>query len=303
QHRRLGKKNCRYFAANYMSAPKPRQTADERRARQAPKSALAVRVPAVVPVEVFQAGEIFLVVVDERLAVGVAGIVIAVALAAREFDRLENHQNAGTAPGFGRIEDRVHGGSRRLAEIEKGHAEQLFREVNAKLDVAAGNRCGIGREKIVERGGRVVAKALPVAQKELGFFRVDKRRPHADFGVAIFGEHALLAARGDETLQIDAQRHDRESSAVVKGVRIAEKQNAEVAPALGPIAIHGGGRRLRAEKTLVPIEAGHGSIMAKRASTALDRVQQSGRIISRSSSSGSFRYGPILAVSVKPRRR
>src|SRR5262245_55220830 len=94
------------------------------------------RLPAFFPIIVLRPGEVLLVIVNGRLAIGVAGIVILAAELARVTDRLEHREDAEAAPRFRRLEHRVDRRGGLSADVQETGGEEPVAVVDANLMVA-----------------------------------------------------------------------------------------------------------------------------------------------------------------------
>src|SRR5215831_5030768 len=95
------------------------------------------RIPAFFPIVILRPGEVLLVIVNGRLAVGVAGIVILAAELARVPDRLEHREDAEAALRFGRLEHRIDRRCGLAADVQEAGGEEPVAVVGANLPVAA----------------------------------------------------------------------------------------------------------------------------------------------------------------------
>src|SRR5215510_13359631 len=95
------------------------------------------RLPAFFPIVVLRACEVLLVIVNGRLVVSVAGIVILTAEFARVPDRLEHREDSEAALRFGRLEHRVDRRCGLAADVQEAGGEQPVAVVGANLQIAA----------------------------------------------------------------------------------------------------------------------------------------------------------------------
>src|SRR5262245_54194665 len=97
---------------------------------------ISKRLPAFFPIVIFRPGEVFLVIVNGGLAVGVSGIVILTTELARVPDRLEHREDAETALRFGRLEHRIDRRCGLAADVQEAGGEEPVAVVGANLPVA-----------------------------------------------------------------------------------------------------------------------------------------------------------------------
>src|SRR5215510_8415055 len=119
--------------------------------------------PAPHPVVILRPGEVLLVVVNGRLAVGVAGIVILAAEIARVPDRLEHREDAEAALRFGRLEHRVDRRGGLTSDVQEAGGEEPVAVVGANLVVAARLGRRIFGKEVVNSIGNILLKPLAMA--------------------------------------------------------------------------------------------------------------------------------------------
>src|SRR5262245_13753274 len=192
------------------------------------------RFPAPYPIVILRPGEVLLVIVNGRLAVGVAGIVILAAELARVPDRLEHREDAETAFRFGRLEHRVDRRGGLSADVQEADGEEPVAVVGANLPVAARLDRRLFGKEVVDRIGNVLLEPLAMAIEQPLLDLVYERVADDDPEVPISAPAAPLAARRREFRQIDAQRHDRAEAARVTRRRIAKEVIPEMPPAEPP---------------------------------------------------------------------
>src|SRR5262249_19891045 len=159
------------------------------------------QLPAFFPIVILRAGEVFLVIVNGRLAVGVAGIVILAAELARVPDRLEHREDAEAALRFGRLEHRVDRRCGLAADVQEAGGEEPVAVVGANLPVAARLDRRIFGKEVVDRIGDVLLEPLAVAIEQPLLDLVYERVADDDADVPISATDALLAARRREFRQ------------------------------------------------------------------------------------------------------
>src|SRR5215510_12239791 len=192
------------------------------------------QLPAFFPIVILRAGEVLLVIVNGRLAEGVAGIVILAAELARVPDRLEHREDAETALRFGRLEHRVDRRGGLSADVQEADGEEPVAVVGANLPVAARLDRRLFGKEVVDRIGNVLFESLAMAIEQPLLDLVYERVADDDPEVPISAPDAPLAARRREFRQIDAQRHDRAEAARVTRRRIAKEVIPEMPPAEPP---------------------------------------------------------------------
>src|SRR5262245_39302546 len=192
------------------------------------------RLPCPYPVVILRPGEVLLVIVNGRLAVGVAGIVILAAELARVPDRLEHCEDAKTALRFGRLEHRVDRRGGLSADVQETDGEEPVAVVYANLPVAARLDRRLFGKEVVDRIGNVLLEPLAMAIEQPLLDLVYERVADDYAEAPISAPNALLAARRREFRQIDAERHDRAKGAPVTRRRIAKEVIPEMPPAERP---------------------------------------------------------------------
>src|SRR5215510_11829447 len=209
------------------------------------------RLPVAYPIVILRPGEVLFVIVNGRLAVGVAGIVILAAELARVPDRLEHREDAEAALRFRRLEHRIDRRGGLASDVQEAGGEEPGAVVDTNLPVAAWLDRRLFGKEVVNRVGNVLFESLAVAIEQPLLDLVYERVADDDAEVQVPAPDAPLAARRREFRQIDAQRHDRAEAAPVERGRIAKEVISEMAPAERPQGIHLFRRRPRANEILV----------------------------------------------------
>src|SRR5215510_1413505 len=192
------------------------------------------RLPCPYPIVILRPGEVLLVIVNGRLAVCIAGIVILAAELARVPDRLEHREDAEAALRFGRLEHRVDRRCGLAADVQEAGGEEPVAVVGANLPVAARLDRRLFGKEVVDRIGDVLFKPLAMAIEHPLLGLVYESVADDDAEVPISAPNAPLAARRREFRQINAQRHNRPNAAPVTRGRIAKEIIPEMPPAEPP---------------------------------------------------------------------
>src|SRR5262245_65865808 len=162
------------------------------------------RLPASFPIVILRPGEVLLVIVNGRLAVGVAGIVILAAEIARVTDRLEHREDAEAALRFGRLEHRVDRRGGLSTDVQEADGEQPVAVVGANLPVATRLDRRLFGKEVVDRIGNVLLEPLAMAIEQPLLDLVYARCADDYAEVPVSALNAPLAARRREFRQIDA---------------------------------------------------------------------------------------------------
>src|SRR5215468_2535718 len=209
------------------------------------------RLPFSLPIVMLRPGEVLLVIVNGRFAIGVARIVISAAEFARIPDRFEHGEDAEAALRFRWLEHRVDRRRGLAADVEKAGGEKIVPVVYANLPIAARLDRRLFGKEVVDRIGNIILESLAMAIEQFLLDIVYESVADDDTKVAVPGHGAFLAARRLEFRQIDAERNDREEFALAPRGRIAKEVTSEVAPAERPQKIHLLRRRPRAQEIFV----------------------------------------------------
>src|SRR5262245_51797212 len=209
------------------------------------------RLPSLSPIVTLRSGEVLLVIVNGRLAVSVARIVIPATEFARIANRFEHRKNAQAAFRFRRLEHRVNGRSGAAADVQEAGGEEPVAFVDTDLPVEARLDRRLFGKEVVDRIWNVLFEPFAMAIEQPLLDRVYGRVANDDFEVTISGQSAFLAARRGEFRQNNAQRNNCANAAPVRRGRITKEVFSEMTPAERPQRIHLLGRRPRAHKILI----------------------------------------------------
>src|SRR5262245_61148384 len=152
------------------------------------------RLPSLSPIVTLRSGEVLLVIVNGRLAVSVARIVIPATEFARIANRFEHRKNAQAAFRFRRLEHRVDRRSGAAADVQEAGCEEPLAVVYADLPIPARLDRRLFGKEVVDRIGNVLFEPFAMAIEQILLHRVYRRVANHDVEIAIPGQSAFLAA-------------------------------------------------------------------------------------------------------------